>query len=85
MRAYGNGRDRSREQACIRGGQPGTALEVFDQLTKVGGVEEDEVISTLLVQAHAMVGHFDEAFQAITVSNRISEGAGDSASLLFFC
>lgn len=42
-------------------------MEVFGQLTKNGGVEEDEVISTLLVQAHAMVGKFDEAFQAITV------------------
>eukprot|EP00903_Cladosiphon_okamuranus_P006597 g6444.t1 len=53
-------------QACIKAGQPGTALEVFGQLTKNGGVEEDEVISTLLVQARAMVGKFDEAFQAVT-------------------
>lgn len=63
-------RGRIDPQACIRGGQPGTALEVFDQLTKNGGVEEDEVISTLVVQAHAMVGRFDEAFQVITVSER---------------
>eukprot|EP00752_Nemacystus_decipiens_P004025 g3686.t1 len=57
-------------QACIKGGQPGTALEVFEQLTKSGGVEEDRVISTLLVQAHAMVGEFDEAFQAITAMEK---------------
>lgn len=55
-------------QACIRGGQPKTALEVYDQLTTKGGVTADKVIYTLVVQARAMMGEFDEAFQVITVS-----------------
>ena len=64
-------------QACIKGGQPGTALEVFEQLTSKGGVRPDEVISTLVVQAYAMKGDFDQAFQAITV--REKEGWGDES------
>lgn len=56
-------------QACIKGKQPRAALQVFEQLTRSGGVgvRSDEVIATLVVQAHAMLGEFDEAFQAITV------------------
>lgn len=59
-----------RAQACIKGKQPKAALQVYEQLTKSGGVgvRPDEVIATLVVQAHAMLGDFDEAFQAITVS-----------------
>lgn len=48
---------------------------MFEQLTKNGGVEEDEVISTLLVQAYGMVGRFDDAFQAITVRREIKRSS----------
>lgn len=57
----------ARCQACIKGGQPWNALEVYEQLITKGGVRTDEVISTLVVQAHAMKGEFDEAFQVLTV------------------
>eukprot|EP00904_Undaria_pinnatifida_P010501 jgi/Undpi1/6581/HiC_scaffold_20.g09060.m1 len=60
-------------KACIKGGQPGTALEVFEQLTSKGGVRPDEVISTLVVQAYAMKGDFDQAFQAITAMGKRGE------------
>ncbi|CAN0027358.1 unnamed protein product [Scytosiphon promiscuus] len=59
-------------QACIKGKQPKAALQVYEQLTKSGGVgvRPDEVIATLVVQAHAMLGEFDEAFQAITAMGK---------------
>lgn len=61
-------------QACIKGGQPKTALQVHRQLTKNGAVPTDEVIATLLVQAHAMTGDFDEAFHSIAVSSCMQIG-----------
>ncbi|CAM9855815.1 unnamed protein product, partial [Ectocarpus sp. 12 AP-2014] len=57
-------------QACIKGGQPKTALQVHRQLTKSGAVPTDEVIATLLVQAHAMMGDFDEAFHSIAAMGK---------------
>lgn len=54
-------------QACIKAGQPDTALQVHEKLVGKGGLRADLVVRTLVVHAHAMRGDFPAAFQLITV------------------
>lgn len=43
------------------------ALQVYEKLVNAGGLKTDEVIETLVVQANAMLGKFETAFEVVNV------------------